>query len=288
MARNKSWCNPDSSECLDALIKEINDDLTVGCQIPFTVPKKELAHIINRAKDYFYKIYEDSVEEMFIALPRSAWQEKDFRQGISHNTDTGTDSNKLTEKDVNNPRGVVKMPPTVWAVNNVFQINGFSGEDGGFGDNSFSAGDIDFSLDKFIYSDVYGAGIGSEELMYYVINSKFIDVSRQVLQAQISYSYNRLTKKFRFMGELPKNGACIFQVYNTIPDCDLFQDEAFIRYCIGQAKIQLARIVGTFQFNLPGNITINYDLISSEGRDEVTAIVEEIKGDEGVDYFFTG
>ena len=56
MARNKSWCNPDNQECLDALIKEINDDLTVGCQIPFTVPKKELAHIITRAKDYFYKI----------------------------------------------------------------------------------------------------------------------------------------------------------------------------------------------------------------------------------------
>jgi len=288
MARQKSWCNPDAAACLDELIKEINDDLTVACQIPFTVPKKELAHIIHRAKDYFYKIYEDSVEEMFIALPRSAWQEKDFRQGISHNNETGDNVNKLTEKDVNNPRGIVKMPDTVWAVNNVFQINGFSGEDGGFGDNSFSAGDVDFSLDKFIYSDVYGAGIGSEDLMYYVINSKFIDVSRQVLQAQISYNYNRLTKKFRFMGELPKNGACIFQVYNTIPDCDLFQDEAFIRYCIGQAKIQLARIVGTFQFNLPGNITINYDLISSEGKEEVEAIVEEIKGDEGVDYFFTG
>ncbi len=284
MARNKSLCNPDSQECLDALIKEINDDLTVGCQIPFTVPKKELAHIITRAKDYFYKIYEDSVEEMFIALPASAWGESAFRQGISHNSS----GNTLTENDVNNPRGVVKMPSTVWAVNNVFQLNGFSGEDGGFGDNSFSAGDVDFSLDKFIYSDVYGAGIGSEDLMYYVINSKFIDVARQVLQAQISYNYNRLTKKFRFMGELPKRGACVFQVYNTIPDCDLFQDEAFIRYCCGMAKIQLARIVGTFQFNLPGNITINYDLISSEGREEVDAIVEEIKGDEGVDYFFTG
>ena len=190
--------------------------------------------------------------------------------------------------DVKNPRGVVKMPSTVYSVNNVFQINGFSGEDGGFGDSSFNAGDVDFSLDKFIYSDVYGAGLGSEELMYYVINSKFIDTARQVLQAQMSYNYNRLTKKFRFMGELPKNGACIFQVYNTVPDCDLFQDEAFIRYCVGQAKIQLARILGTFQFNLPGNITINYDLISGEGREEVDRVVEEIKGDEGVDYFFTG
>jgi len=281
---NKSWCNPDAAECLDALIKQINDDLTVGCQIPFTVPKKELARIIDRAKDYFYKIYEDSVEEMFIALPASAWAEKDFRQGISHNSG----GNTLSEADVNNSRGVVKMPDTIWAVNNVFELNGFSGEDGGFGDYSFSGMDPDFALDKFIYSDVYGAGIGSEELMYYVINSKFIDNARQVLQAQISYNYNRLTKKLRFMGKLPDRGACVFQVYNTIPDCNLFQDEAFIRYCIGMAKIQLSRILGTFQFNLPGNITINYDLIAGEGREEIDRIVEEIKGDEGVDYFFTG
>jgi hypothetical protein len=29
-------------------------------------------------------------------------------------------------------------------------------------------------------------------------------------------------------------------------------------------------------------------MISSEGREEVDRVVEEIKGDEGVDYFFTG
>jgi hypothetical protein len=29
-------------------------------------------------------------------------------------------------------------------------------------------------------------------------------------------------------------------------------------------------------------------MISSEGREEVDRVVEEIKNDEGVDYFFTG
>ena len=62
-------CNsPESQACLDELIKQINDDLTIGCQLPFTVPKKELARIIDRAKDWFYKVYEDSVEEMYIAV----------------------------------------------------------------------------------------------------------------------------------------------------------------------------------------------------------------------------
>ena len=275
-------CNdPDAPACLDDLIKQINDDLTIGCQIPFTVPKNELARIINRAKDYFYKIYEDSVEEMYIALPASALKNINFNSGINESNDT------LSSANINSLRGVVPMPSTVYSVNNVFELNGFAGEDGGFGTTSFSAGDSDFSIDKFIYSDAYGAGIGSENLMYYVINSSFIDTARQILLPQISYSYNRLTKKFRFQGKLPKH-TCVFQVYSTIPDCNLFQDEIFIRYCIGKAKMQLARILGTFSFNLPGNITINYDMIASEGKEEIDSIIEEIKGDEGVDYFYTG
>jgi hypothetical protein len=287
MANKNTYCNdPEEAACLDELIKLINDDLTIACQIPFTVPKKEINNIIQRAKKYFYKIYEDSVEQMYIALPAGALQVPAFKQGVPYGS--GQDKQVITNKaNIDNPRGIVKMPSRVYSVNEVFEIGGFSGEDGGFGSMSFNADDVDFSIDKFIYDDVYGAGIGSENLMYYVVNSLFMDNARQVLLPQISYTFNRLTKKFRFQGELPK-GAVIFEIFSTISDCALFDDEAFQRYVIGQAKIQLSRILGTFSFNLPGNITINYDMISSEGREEVDRVVEEIKGDEGVDYFFTG
>ena len=223
---------------------------------------------------------------MYIALPPGALAKSDFRQGVPFGK--GQANETITNKNqISNPRGIVQMPSRVYSVNDVFEIGGFSGEDGGFGQMSFNADDVDFSIDKFIYDDVYGAGIGSENLMYYVVNSLFMDNARQVLLPQISYTFNRLTKKFRFQGELPKN-AVIFEIFSTIGDCALFEDEAFQRYVIGQAKIQLSRILGTFSFNLPGNITINYDMISSEGREEVDRVVEEIKGDEGVDYFFTG
>jgi len=273
--------DPATQACLDELVKEINDELTIACQIPFTVPKKALVRMINRAKDYFYKIYEDSVEEMYIALPGGTFAKDSFRKGID------SSSENLSNANIESSRGIVTMPDRVLSVNNVFEIGGFQGEDGGFGSRSFSAGDPDFAIDKFIYSNTFGAGIGSENLMYYVINEKFIDNARQILQQQISYSYNRLTHKFRFQGELPKR-AVVFQIYAKIPDCALYSDEVFIRYCIAQAKVQLARIMGTFNYNLPGNITINYDMIMSEGKEELEAIVQEIKDDEGTDFFFTG
>ncbi len=272
--------DPASQACLDSLVSEINDELSIACQIPFTVPKKALVRMINRAKEYFYKIYEDSVEEMYIALPAGSFAKESFRKGLN------SSSEELSQANLESTRGIITMPPRVWAVNNVFEMGGFQGEDGGFGSRSFSAGDPDFAIDKFIYSNTFGAGIGSENLMYYVINEKFIDNARQALQQQISYSYNRLTNKFRFQGELPKR-AVVFQIYATVPDCALYSDEAFIRYCIAQAKIQLARIMGTFNYNLPGNITINYDMIMSEGKEELEAIIQEIKDSEGTDFFFT-
>tara|TARA_R110001592_G_scaffold120545_3_gene325011 strand:- start:88882 stop:89724 length:843 start_codon:yes stop_codon:yes gene_type:complete len=278
------YCAPgqeDQRECLDALIKEINEELTIACQIPFTVPKKEIARIVVKAKKYFYKIYEDSIEEMYIALPKSSFSKSTFKEGIN------TAAEQLTVTNLNSTRGIIKMPNRVFSVYNVFEMTRFSGEDGGFGTRGFSSGDSDFSIDKFIYSDSYGAGLGSENLMYYVVNELFLDSARQVLQQQISYKYNRLTHNFRFMGELPTNSV-VFHVGVKILDCDLFQDEMFLRYCVAQAKISLSRILGTFNYNLPGNITLNYDLIRSEGQEDVAAIVEEIKSDEGTDYFFTG
>ena len=98
MANPNTYCNdPEEAACLDALIKEINDDLTIACQLPFTVPKKELAHIIQRAKGYFYKIYEDSVEQMYIALPAGALAKADFKQGVPYGN--GANHETITNKD---------------------------------------------------------------------------------------------------------------------------------------------------------------------------------------------
>ena len=70
MANKNTYCNdPDEAACLDALIKLINDDLTVACQIPFTVPKKELANIINKKRSVDDMGVEEKKEP--IVVPRA-------------------------------------------------------------------------------------------------------------------------------------------------------------------------------------------------------------------------
>lgn len=258
---------PAEIKCLDHLINEVIQELTVSCQLPYSIPKKEIARIVDKAKMWFYKQYEYSVEEKYLALTPDQYG-------------AGTQQFQRT--------GEVILPDAVWSVTSVFQINRFSGEDGGFSNWSFDSSDTDFALDKWIYNAYYGGGegIASENLMYFVINEFFVDYARTALQNMMSYNFNYLNHKFRFMGEKPVN-TVIFQVYTKLDDCSLFSDEIFFRYIVARCKQQLARVMGTFSYNLPGNITINYDLYKSEGDEEIQSIIDEMKGDEGTDYFFT-
>lgn len=258
---------PAEIRCLDNFINEVTQELTVSCQLPYNIPKKEIARIIERAKQWFYKHYEYSVEEKYLALTPEEYHKN-------------TEAFRKT--------GEITLPNAVWAVNAVFQLNRFSGEDGGFSNWSFNSSDTDFALDKWIYNAYYGGGegIASENLMYFVINEYFVDNARTVLQNTMSYTFNYLNHKFRFLGEKPVN-TVVFQVYTKIDDCSLFGDEIFFRYVVARCKQQLARVMGTFTYNLPGGITINYDLYKTEGDEEIAAITEEIKTDEGTDYFFT-
>lgn len=272
--------------CLSEFIDRLNSNLTEDCQLPFNLPAKSLKRIVEDAKKYFYGHYDDSVEEMYISLSGNAFITDDFRKGYKDDN-----PEKLSVKDTRSKRGVVLMPPNVYSVNGVYEIGGFSGEAGGWtASGLWNKMDKDFAIGKFIYSNAYTLGAGAsgaaDNLMAYVVNEYWIDAARQILQNQIAYSYNRLTHLFRFQGELPKN-TCVFQVYVTIPDCALFEDELFYRYCLASAMASMGRILGTFTYNLPGNVTLNTDSYESWGKDELEAIKEEMKELAPPDFFLT-
>lgn len=276
----------ESQMCLDSFINDLSNDLTAYCQLPFSLPKRSLVQIIEQAKKYFYAHYEDAVEEMYIAVSKEAFKTTEFKKGYHDDA-----PEKVTKQDLNSKRGVVLMPDTVYSVNAVYEIGGYNGENGGWMSTSlWNTRDKDFAIGKFVYSNTYDLGAGAsgaaDNLMCYVINEYWLDTARQVLQHKIGFDYNRLTHRFRFTGELPKN-TCIFQVYVTVSDCALFQDEMFYRYCRAAAMQQMSRIIGTFTYNLPGGVTINADMYTQEGQDALDAIKEEMKEMAVADFFLT-
>lgn len=276
----------ESQACLADFIERVNNQMTVNCQLPFRIPNAGVAQIVQEAKKWFYSNYEDALEELYITAPASVFWGNDFKYGL-YNRD-GMDGNEIKKSETKKERGTIVMPENVYSVIRVFQLMGFAGE-AGWGGSRIDADNRDFSVRRMFTSYMYSDRVSqaADNLTYWTINWYFFDQSRQMLQPMNSFKYNRLSRRLRFTGELPTY-TCVFNVLCTVPDCNLFEDDLFFRYVVAQCMRQMGRILGTFQFNLPGNIGINYDNYMSWGNEELQNIKDEIEQNrKSVAYFYT-
>jgi|TARA_B110000914_G_scaffold13569_1_gene10668 hypothetical protein len=260
-----------SDSCLNAFLQELGDELTGACMVPVNLPQREIVNIITRAKKWFYKSYEDSVLENYYHIPNAIFKTDYFK----------------ANRTLNLPKASADGSGSVFSVFGVHDIaSGWNSTGGGL-DVRFQSGG-DFAIEKMLFRGMYdgsGAAESAEELEYYVLNQSLADMARQILENPISFQYSRLTGELKIMGDTPK-GDLILDVYETIPDCALFDDEIFFRYCSAKIKQSLGAKLGIFKFALPGNVEFDYDAIKDMGDTELESIIEEIKGDEGVDWMF--
>ena len=245
------------TSCFVDFVKEVSDEITGACMIPMNLPQVEVEAIINRAKKWFYKKYEYSVQENFFVIPKAAFATTYFKASRT-----------------------INMPSTVYSIFGVHKTNA----SGISADVDFQSGD--FSIERALHGNMYGnAGVAgaAESLEYYVINQQFFDLARQIMDNPYSFDFNRLSRALRFTGETPDRDV-ILEVYETIPDCALYEDELFFRYVSAKIKISLGSKLSIFEFQLPGNITVNGSVIVDMGTSELEAIIEEIAFDEGTDW----
>lgn len=241
----------------DEFIANVQQELSVACALPFTVPIPEINRIIKYSADWFYKKYEDAVEERYYFITTELFKQTQFK----------------TDR-------TVTMPDCVFSIWQVKKLK----ED--FGRAMSFDGTADFGIERLFLSDSVSLGQGTENLMYYTLNMYWMDVASHIINHTISFNYNRNSHRLFIGGETP-NRDCVAMCYAKIPLEHLMNDEVFYRYVVAKCKVQLSRILGTFDFNLPGGIKINYDLIRDEGKEEIEKIETEVKEEEGMDFFFT-
>lgn len=252
----------------DDFISQVNSELSVGCALPFSIPKKELQRIIDQAAKWFYTHYEYAVEDMYYVIPKEVFSTAKFQ----------SDKGIVLPKVIESVHGLTSIR------SNFLNISGL-----GFQFNSFD-GTGDMAFDKLLYAQAYtnnGSGMSqfSETAMYYVVNASFVSLMENLTVAPVSFNFNNNTKRLAINGRTTGMDMALLTT-TQVPIQNLMNDEIFYRYVVAKAKIQLSRVIGTFNFNLPGGITINHDLVRSEGQEELTKIEEEIKGQNSADFFF--
>ena len=244
-------------------IQRIIQDLTQSCALPLPLPAASIPPLILQAAQYFWDNYDFAVEERLFCI-----KNKDFCKCCGNK--------------------IVTLPQRIISVFGVYKTT-----------DIFSYGVLgDFSLERLVMnntlmasgmggqlSDVFGIGVGYN--MKDVMGALYeVSTYKDLFQAPLSFNYNGYSNKLVILGDLG-HADLVIQCYVRCKIQDLYNLYYFFRYCVCLGKKSLATILGTFEYKLPGGITINYSRFEDSADQEMDKIDEWIRTQHSADYFFT-
>lgn len=230
--------------------------------LPFDIPPERLPKIVIKALKWFWEFYDEATYEESYYIPVS-------------------EINKGKKDQVGNK--IVYLPNTVEGISDIKPVSGATG---------LALKDIlKIPLLQTYgsgYRSTYGSDPGSSgatdshygypnyQISNMVISMFEYDTYQNVFKKGIKHSFNKNTGKLNIIGKVDGAGI-VLDVFTRLQPEEMYNDYYFEEYCIGKVMEELGKIVTTFQFNFPGEITINYDQIKQDGTEKVEKIKEEIK-----------
>jgi hypothetical protein len=234
-------------------IAQVNGEITASAAIPFSLPPLEVERLINLEREWMYREYRDAVQDAWYILDKKYYQTQQWK-----NTRT------------------FQLQPCTMAVKTVVEMTS--------GNRVFGIHDPDMSFDRLMAADLYLTPLSSDQITYRTIQWSFWDLAKQFNLRDINHHFSINTKRLIITGRDPVESLFVATL-DQIPEEDLYDDPLFLKWVIARGKMQLARIIGTFNYTLIGGIQINYADIRSEGKEELDALKEKIKSDSPPDWF---
>ena len=259
----RDWDDEDDLEAeyedaLNAFIKTINADVTVGCALPFNVPSKEIKRIIDQAFKFFVREHGDYTFPESLLISGATMRKWVHQQGVE----------KICTPRAQRRRGKLLLPPDVEYVDGVYDLSRNFGETGG----SRYMGGVAYTVpQRFGINSQYALADCAE---YATCMLSFSDIVRMITIPPVSTTFNPINKTLYFTGHIPV-GAVVVCVRSHIDKIDAFNDDLFFRYCVCMCKLQLGEILERYNYTLPGNITLKSP--ADTARTELEKLIEEIR-----------
>ena len=235
------------------LIIDINDEITFSGALPYGLPEKEIKRIIENDSRYFWDNWRHAVESRYLLLPLELFQNATFK--------------KLRQ---------IQLPECVQFVVDFKEATGGS---------IFGTIDRDFAEQKFIGAEIFLTPFIGESIMYRTVMFSFLDLTKAMMIDTIAYDYNKNSKLLGVIGRTPKTAA-VLRVFKKLDQDKLFEDEMFQRYVRSHAKVRLAHMLQTFNYTLPGGVTVNYQNIVTTAEKEMEDVKAMMKGENTPDWMY--
>lgn len=242
-------------------IQRIIQELTQSCALNLPIPASAIPPLILQAAQWFWENDDKSVERRWYCLPNREFQKC-------------------------GPNNLAKLPPQIISVVGLYRTTDY-----------FNYGAMgDFSLERMILnnsalasgaggslSDIFGSGTGYNLTD---VTAALYEVStyKAMFDVPLTYDYNPFSNILIVQGAL-RYANLVLDCFKRLKLQDLYKNYYFFRYCVCLGLRSMATIMGTFEFKLPGGITINYSAMRDQANTEIQEIHEYVKSQHASDYF---
>jgi hypothetical protein len=243
---------------IDQLIDIAQADLTFTGLMPKVLPDLEIKRLVREnALEWFYKNYQYALMKSFYFL------DMDF----------------LTTEQYHRNKYLI-LPEEIEDIVRIVKV-----DDPSLFRLGIQAPHLSINLgvtnQPFLTSFVTTAGdLG----VYRSIISAFSDQLNKMTANTMRFQFNHINKRLSFQTNVDES--LMLETYVRIEEEELFDNIYFKNYVIGLSKKRMGEALGRFNFNMPGNFQYNASDITTEGKEMMLEVMEKIKGESQVAWFF--
>jgi hypothetical protein len=243
---------------IEELIDFVQNDITIGCSLPKILPDTEIRRFVEtRAKEWFYQNYQYAVSKQYYFLDRNAFSTEEYTR-----------------------YKYIELPCEIQSISYVYQMRGDSLLQLGINSPNLS---VNMGVTNQPYLSSYVTTIG-ELGVYKTLIDNLSDMMNQLNLYTTKFHFNYRTHRFNVLTNVKYH--LILECYVNIPDEDLFTDPYFIKYVTGWAKWQMGNLTGRYSVQLPGGVTINNQDLTTQGKEEMKEVQDEIMNMSQGAFFF--
>ena len=247
-----------ASYAIEELIDFVQNEITVGCALPKTLPDTEIRRFAEtRASKWFYQNYQYAVSKIYYYVDRKAFETEEFTK-----------------------YSYITLPCEIQSIPFIYQVRGESLLQLGINVPNLS---VNLGVTNQPYLSSYVTTIG-ELGVYKTLIDSMSDMLNQLNKYTVKYHYNQLLNRLNILTNVKYS--LILETYANIPLENLYADPYFLKYMTGWAKMQTGNLLGRYDFTLPGGVKFNSADLVSQGKDEMKEVEEEIKNMSQSAFFY--
>jgi len=235
---------------IEEFIDLVQTDVTVGGALPKNLPDHSIRQFIEtRAAKWFHQNYQYAVSKMYYLIDKTAFSTEEYTNFK-----------------------FIELPCEIQSISWIYKISNQNLLQLGINVPNLS---VNLGVTNQPYLSSYVTTIGELGVYKTQIDS-MADMLNQMNLYTTKFHFNQLTHRLNILTNVEHH--LILEAYINIPLESLMVDHYFLKYVTGWAKQQQGRMLGAFNFTLPGGVVYNSADMVSNGKEEMKEVEDEIKG----------